>query len=78
MPRKPLTDAERRRGARLAAAIKARRLRTKTTQDALAEAAGIPLDTLRALENRRTPTPNVFLVRDIAGALGVTIEELLK
>ena len=50
MPRKPLTDAERRRGARLAAAIKARRLRTKTTQDTLAEAAGIPLDTLRALE----------------------------
>jgi DNA-binding XRE family transcriptional regulator len=78
VPRPELTDAERRRGLRLAAAIKSRRKRAEKTQEALAAAAGVRLDTLRALENRRTPTPNVFLIRDIAQALDVTVEELLK
>lgn len=78
MPRTKLTDAERRRGVRLAATIKAQRTRAKKTQEELADAARVRLDTLRALENRRTPTPNVFLIRDIARALGVTMEDLLK
>jgi DNA-binding XRE family transcriptional regulator len=76
MPRHQLSDADRRRGEALAGRIAQARTRLGLTQDQLASRSGVRLDTLRAIEGRRTSGPNVFLVLDLAHVLGVSVEEL--
>jgi len=48
------------------------------TQEALGIAAGVPLDTLRSIEQGRTRNPGVMLVVRIANALNVSLDELVR
>lgn len=76
MVRLPLTPDELERGRRLGAALRA--ARGSTSLGAVAEAAGISVETLRKIETGRIPTPAFFTVVALAGALGVPLEELAE
>jgi transcriptional regulator with XRE-family HTH domain len=47
------------------------------TQHELAQRSGLRLDTLRSIEQGRTPNPGVYTVLDLAEALEMTVDELL-
>ncbi|MER6502016.1 helix-turn-helix transcriptional regulator [Streptomyces sp. NPDC001455] len=75
MVRTPLTPEERRRGERLGALL--REARGGRSMVEIAAGAGISAETLRKIETGRAPTPAFFTVAALAGALGLSLDDLL-
>ncbi|MFF4245657.1 helix-turn-helix domain-containing protein [Streptomyces sp. NPDC001822] len=75
MVRNPLTPEERLRGERLGELL--REARGGRSMVAVAADAGISAETLRKIETGRAPTPAFFTVAALAGALGLSMDELL-
>lgn len=75
MVRTPLTPAERERGERLGRLL--RDARGARSMVEVAAQAGLSAETLRKIETGRAPTPAFFTVAAIAGALGLSMDELL-
>jgi DNA-binding XRE family transcriptional regulator len=76
--RLPTSSRLQKRSKRLGAALARIRQGQHLSQPELAQRAGVSLDTLRALEQHRSGNPGVFLIVDLAQALGVPVEELTK
>jgi transcriptional regulator with XRE-family HTH domain len=74
MVRPPLSNAERERGIRLGAALRA--ARGDRTSVEIAASAGISVEALRKIEHGRVPTPAFFTVVAIAEAVGLSLGEL--
>ncbi|WP_016888808.1 helix-turn-helix domain-containing protein [Mycobacteroides abscessus] len=74
MPRPALSDNDRLQGERLGAEL--RRLRGARTAADVSRAAGVPLDTLRKLEQGGTPSPGFFLVARLARELDMPLNRL--
>jgi transcriptional regulator with XRE-family HTH domain len=74
MVRPPLTPAERDRGRRLGALLRA--ARGDRTPAEIAAASGVSLEALRKIESGRVPTPTFFTVAALARALDVPLDEL--
>jgi DNA-binding XRE family transcriptional regulator len=75
MVRPPLSKADRARGIRLGALLRAAR-GARTTVEVAAE-AGISAETLRKIEHGRIPTPAFFTVVAIARAVQLPIDALI-
>jgi transcriptional regulator with XRE-family HTH domain len=75
MVRVPLTPADRERGERLGRLL--REARADRSLADVAGAAGISAETLRKIETGRIPTPAFFTVSALAGALGLSMDELV-
>jgi transcriptional regulator with XRE-family HTH domain len=74
MVRLPLTPAERDRGERLGAVLRA--ARADRSLGDVAGAAGISAETLRKIETGRIPTPAFFTVTALAQALDLSLDTL--
>ncbi|MFJ8647307.1 helix-turn-helix domain-containing protein [Streptomyces sp. NPDC093546] len=74
MVRTPLTPWERQRGERFGALL--REARGERSMVEVAAAAGVSAETLRKIETGRAPTPAFFTVAALAGALGLSLDEL--
>ena len=72
MVRPPLTPAERERGRRLGALIRAARGDRSPAE--IAALSGVSLEALRKIETGRVPTPAFFTVAALARALDVPLE----
>ena len=75
MVRPPLTPAERDRGRRLGALLRAARGSRSPAE--VAAASGVSQEALRKIETGRVPTPAFFTVAALAGALDVPLDSLL-
>ncbi|MFF3258093.1 helix-turn-helix domain-containing protein [Streptomyces sp. NPDC002932] len=75
MVRTPLTPEEHLRGERLGRLL--REARGNRSMVDIARSAGISAETLRKIETGRAPTPAFFTVAALAGALGLSMDELL-
>ncbi|MER6183484.1 MULTISPECIES: helix-turn-helix transcriptional regulator [unclassified Streptomyces] len=75
MVRTPLTQAERERGERLGRFL--REARGGRSMADVAARAGISAETLRKIETGRAPTPAFFTVAALAGALGLSMDDLV-
>jgi transcriptional regulator with XRE-family HTH domain len=75
MVRLPLTPAERERGEKLGARLRAAR-GERSLVDVAAE-SGISAETLRKIETGRIPTPAFFTVAALAVALGLSLDDLV-
>ena len=62
----------------LAANIKRYRIKNGLSQEQLAQKAGVTYSTLAKLESGVNQNPKVKTLQQIAKALGVTIDELMK
>jgi transcriptional regulator with XRE-family HTH domain len=76
--RKKLSAKSKKRGLQLAKLIKQAREENDWNQERLAKAASIGIDTLRSIECARIRTPNIFIVADLAKALGEDLNTWLK
>jgi transcriptional regulator with XRE-family HTH domain len=74
MVRPPLTAAERERGRRLGALLRAARGDRSPAE--VAAASGVSLEALRKIETGRVPTPTFFTVAALARALDLPLERL--
>ncbi|MFJ6786690.1 helix-turn-helix domain-containing protein [Streptomyces angustmyceticus] len=74
MVRTPLTPWERERGERLGVLL--RRARGERSMVEVAAVAGLSAETLRKIETGRAPTPAFFTVAALAGALGLSLDEV--
>jgi transcriptional regulator with XRE-family HTH domain len=74
MVRPPLTAAERDRGRRLGALLRAARGSRSPAE--IAAASGVSLEALRKIETGRVPTPAFFTVAALARALDVPLDQL--
>jgi transcriptional regulator with XRE-family HTH domain len=75
MVRVPLTSSDRERGERLGRLLRDARAERSLVE--VAGAAGISAETLRKIETGRIPTPAFFTVSALAGALGLSMDELV-
>ncbi|WP_424211108.1 helix-turn-helix domain-containing protein [Streptomyces sp. BI20] len=75
MVRTPLSPEERARGERLGALL--RLARGERSMVEVAAAAGLSPETLRKIETGRAPTPAFFTVAALAGALDLSLDEVL-
>lgn len=75
MVRTPLTPEERERGERLGRLL--RDARGGRSMAEIAAVAGISAETLRKIETGRAPTPAFFTVAALAGALGLSMDDLV-
>jgi transcriptional regulator with XRE-family HTH domain len=75
MVRPRLTAAERDRGRRLGALLRA--ARGDRSPGEVAAASGVGVETLRKIESGRVPTPAFFTVAALAAALDVPLDRLL-
>ncbi|MFJ6573218.1 helix-turn-helix domain-containing protein [Streptomyces sp. NPDC091292] len=75
MVRTPLTQEERERGERLGRLLRA--ARGPRSMAEVAAGAGISAETLRKIETGRAPTPAFFTVAALAGALGLSLDDLM-
>lgn len=76
MPRLPLSDRQKRLGRFLGEEIQRRR--EPAPASTLASSSGVNLDTLRKVEQGLIAAPGLFLVADIADALQVTLDDLVR
>ena len=76
MSRKPLSAADRDHGRRLGLLIAAVRAERQQSAPDLAIESRVALDTVRSLENGRVALPAFLTVARLAGALGVSLDEL--
>lgn len=75
MVRVPLTPEERERGRRLGEVLReARGLRSMAS---VADAVGMPVETLRKIESGRVPTPAFFTVAALADELALPLGDLV-
>ncbi|MFJ3950026.1 helix-turn-helix domain-containing protein [Streptomyces sp. Je 1-4] len=74
MVRTPLTPRERERGERLGALL--RTARGERSMVEVAATAGLSAETLRKIETGRAPTPAFFTIAALAGALGLSLDEV--
>jgi transcriptional regulator with XRE-family HTH domain len=74
MVRPPLTPAERDRGRRLGALLRA--ARGDRSPGEVAGASGVSLEALRKIESGRVPTPAFFTVAALARALDLPLDQL--
>ncbi|MGW0549151.1 helix-turn-helix domain-containing protein [Streptomyces altiplanensis] len=74
MVRTPLTPEERERGERLGQLL--RQARGDRTMVDVAARAGLSPETLRKIETGRAPTPAFFTVAALAGALGLSMDDV--
>ncbi|MFJ5222315.1 helix-turn-helix domain-containing protein [Streptomyces sp. NPDC088400] len=74
MVRSPLTPEERERGERLGRLL--REARGQRSMVEIAAVAGVSAETLRKIETGRAPTPAFFTVAALAGALGLSMDEI--
>lgn len=74
MVRVPLTEAERERGERLGAVLRAARGARSMVE--VAAEAGISVETLRKIETGRIPTPAFFTVVAVAETVGLPLDAL--
>ncbi|MGY1806449.1 helix-turn-helix domain-containing protein [Blastococcus sp. SYSU D00669] len=74
MVRPPLTAAERERGRRLGALLRA--ARGGRSPGEISAASGVSLEALRKIETGRVPTPAFFTVAALARALDLPLERL--
>jgi DNA-binding phage protein len=74
MVRTPLTEAERDRGRALGHALRV--ARGSRSAASVAQAAGVPLDTLRKIERGAVPTPTFFTVAAVARVLDLDLAVL--
>lgn len=72
----PLTPEERERGERLGALL--RTARGGRSMVEVAASAGLSAETLRKIETGRAPTPAFFTVAALAGALGLSLDEVMR
>ncbi|QDK41241.1 transcriptional regulator [Bacteriovorax stolpii] len=77
MARKPLNPNDRKRGIALAERIQEFREKRNITQLELANASGVCIDTIRAIEGKKVPQPGIFTLSDIAEALDTELEKLI-
>jgi DNA-binding phage protein len=75
MVRTPLTPEERERGARLGQLL--REARGARSMIEVAASAGISDETLRKIETGRAPTPAFFTISALAGALGLSMDDIV-
>jgi transcriptional regulator with XRE-family HTH domain len=75
MVRPPLTAAQRDRGRRLGALLRAARGDRSPTE--VAAASGVSPEALRKIESGRVPTPAFFTVAALADALDVPLDGLV-
>ena len=76
MVRPPLTHLEHARGERLGMIL--REARGPRSMAEIAAASGVPAETLRKIETGRIATPAFFTVAALAGALGLSLEDLVR
>ena len=76
MVRQPLSPEERARGEALGALLRAGR--GERTMVEVAALAGVPVETLRKIESGRIPTPAFFTVVAVAGAIGLSLEQIVE
>ena len=76
MVRAALTEHELARGVVLGLALK--QARGQESVRSVALRAGVAEETVRKIERGAVPTPALFTVAAIAGAVGVTLDELLR
>ena len=76
MVRPPLTHLEHERGARLGMLL--REARGPRSMAEIAAVSGVPAETLRKIETGRIATPAFFTVAALAGALGLSLEEIVQ
>ncbi len=76
MGRKPLSAADREHGRRLGRLIAAVRIERQQSASDLARESRVALDTVRSLENGRVAMPAFLTVARLAGALGLSLDEL--
>jgi transcriptional regulator with XRE-family HTH domain len=76
MVRPPLTHLEHERGQRLGTLL--RQARGARSMAEIAAASGVPAETLRKIETGRIATPAFFTVAALAGALGLSLEEIVR
>ena len=74
MVRPPLTAADRERGRRLGALLRA--ARADRTPAEVAATSGVSVEVLRKIESGRVPTPAFFTVAALARALDLPLDEL--
>ncbi|QNP66225.1 helix-turn-helix domain-containing protein [Streptomyces genisteinicus] len=75
MVRTPLTPEEHERGERLGRLLREARGGRSMTE--IAAVAGLSAETLRKIETGRAPTPAFFTVAALAGALGLSMDDLV-
>lgn len=76
MVRPVLSSAERERGRRLGAALRAARGERSMVE--VSAASGVPVETLRKIETGRIVTPAFFTVAALAHALDVELAALVE
>jgi transcriptional regulator with XRE-family HTH domain len=74
--RRPLTDAQKEEGRRLAESLRSARERQDKPQSDLAKAAGVSLDMLRKMERAYIATPSFFIVARLARELDLRLDAL--
>jgi len=76
MVRPPLTHVEHARGQRLGMLL--REARGPRSMAEIAAVSGVPAETLRKIETGRIATPAFFTVAALAGALDLSLEEIVR
>jgi len=76
MVRPPLSHYEHARGERLGTLL--REARATRSMAEIAAVSGVPAETLRKIETGRIATPAFFTVAALAGALGLSLEDLVR
>ena len=76
MVRPPLSHYEHARGERLGTLL--REARGTRSMAEIAEASGVPAETLRKIEAGRIATPAFFTVAALATALGLALEDVVR
>lgn len=74
MPRPPLSEGARDQGRTLGQLLRAGR--SGRSAAAVASSAGVPLDTLRRIEQGAVAAPGFFLVARLALELGLDLDDL--
>ena len=78
MPRTKINNLERKQGAGLGLALQTERTAKRKTQDQVASKSGVPVDTLRRIEQGHVANPGVFTVAAIAAALDRSLNYFVK
>lgn len=76
MPRRKVTEADRGRTERLAAALQRQRTATGMSVQDITDESGVRYETVRSLLQGRSAGPSFFLVTDVARALSLPLATL--